>query len=361
MKINTIVVFSATALTLSGIMFLPKALSPQAPCPLATGNFDQEAGASNQITTCKVLEALSLVEEGRIVPLGKDYEAGMPIFPGRAFEFQQKMPPEVPSGEEDVPMPTGGPFGDNLLIFNDGLLAGMFNDENDAVLGTEIDQVGTQFDGPGHIGRAQKAGDPTKGKYYLNKPVQQVNATRAEPEGGLRALGVEHVKPLVTSGILVDLAPMGTSDCAGQPCWDAGEEITLADVEAALVFQGLNLDDVESGDAVFFNTGWGHLWMVDNERFNSGQPGIGLEVAGWLVDREVVLVGSDNWAVEFSPSPPDVFPVHQVLITDNGIFLHENLTFEGLISEDVYEFMYMFMPVPIKGATGSPGSPLALF
>ena len=26
-----------------------------------------------------------------------------------------------------------------------------------------------------------------------------------------------------------------------------------------------------------FHTGWGSLWMKNNDRFNSGEPGIGLE------------------------------------------------------------------------------------
>jgi len=170
------------------------------------------------------------------------------------------------------------------------------------------------------------------------------------------------VKPLVTRGILVDVAPLGGSVCAGQPCWDAGEEVMLADIEAMLLSQGMSLDDVRSGDAFFINTGWGRLWMVDNERFTAGTPGIGVEIASWLADHGVVLVGSDTWPVEVFPRDDTlVFPVHQLLIADNGIFLHENLTFEELISESVYEFMYVYMPVPITGATGSPGSPLALF
>ena len=36
--------------------------------------------------------------------------------------------------------PTGGPFGKNALIYHDELVT------------TEIGQIGTQFDGPGHIG-----------------------------------------------------------------------------------------------------------------------------------------------------------------------------------------------------------------
>ena len=112
----------------------------------------------------------------------------------------------------------------------------------------------------------------------------------------------------------------------------------------------------------FFNTGWGSLWKVDNERFNQGAPGIGLEVANWLIEKQVILAGADTWPVEVVPNPdPNLsFPVHGELIAKNGIFLHENLNLSGLIENEVYQFAYIFVRVPIAGATGSPGSPIAV-
>ena len=58
--------------------------------------------------------------------------------------------------------------------------------------------------------------------------------------------------------------------------------------------------------------------------------------------------------------PNVAFPVHAELITKHGIFIHENLDFDGLIEDEVYEFAYIFVRVPFKGATGSPGSPIAV-
>jgi kynurenine formamidase len=81
-----------------------------------------------------------------------------------------------------------------------------------------------------------------------------------------------------------------------------------------------------------------------------------------VVDKQVSLVGSDTWATEVVPNPnPDiVFAVHNELITKNGIFNHENLDFSSLIGDGVYEFVYVFAPLRIKGATGSPGRPIAI-
>jgi hypothetical protein len=318
-------------------------------CQLATGDFDAEAAASNQITTCIVRNALKIAKKGHIVRLGRDYVMEMPLRPNRFFELEQDMPLDIPAGEENDPRPWFGPAGLNHLI------------ANQVILNTQIGQVGTQFDGPGHIGRADD-NDPRFGSYHLGLTVEEVNATPKNPEGGLQRLGIERIKPIVARGILVDLAPFGESNCTGHPCWNAGEEITLADVEMALAAQKMRLKDIKSGDVVLLNTGWGRLWNVDNARFNSGAPGIGLEVANWLVDRSVVVVGSDTWPVEVVPRLDALaFPVHARLIVDAGIFLHEILMLDELIEAGVYEFAYIFIPVPISGAAGSPGSPIALY
>ena len=72
---------------------------------------------------------------------------------------------------------------------------------------------------------------------------------------------------------------------------DAGEEITVADLRARMQKQNMKEADIKEGDAVFFNTGWGKLWMKNNDKFNSGEPGIGLEVAKWVVDKGACLTG----------------------------------------------------------------------
>ena len=48
------------------------------------------------------------------------------------------------------------------------------------------------------------------------------------------------------------------------------------------------------------------------------------------------------------------------MIIQNGIYLLENLNLEGLASDNVREFAFLFAPVPFKGAAGSPGNPIAI-
>jgi kynurenine formamidase len=102
--------------------------------------------------------------------------------------------------------------------------------------------------------------------------------------------------------------------------------------------------------------------MKDNPKYIQSCPGIGVGAAQFLAGEEVTVVGSDNWGVEVSPNPNASLaaPVHQLLLARNGIYLHENLNTAELARDNVYEFAYIYVPVAMKGATGSPGSPIAI-
>jgi len=243
------------------------------------------------MTPEKVVEAVKLIKTGKVYRLGRVYEAGMPLRGQRTYKLT------IPT------VPTGGPFGKNKLIFNDEFVT------------SEIGQVGTQFDGLGHIGvLVGNEGDQNAMRFYNGLSAAEITSPY-----GLKKLGIEKLKPIFTRGVLLDIAGY-----KGRML-DKGEEITIADVQGAMTKQGLT--DLKQGDAVLINTGWGTLWMKDNARFDSGAPGIGLEVAKWLVGKQIAYVGSDTWPVEVNPNPdPDVRGVvHQELTAKNGIFLHENL------------------------------------
>jgi hypothetical protein len=287
---------------------------------------DDQAGASNWITPAKVLDSAKMIKDGKIYRIGRVYDSAMPLYGKRTFNIRIT--------------PVAASFGTNKLIGHDEFVA------------TEIGQTGTQFDGLGHIGVQMGAdGDQREMRFYNGvTEYEMIDAY------GLKKLGIENCKPIFTRGHLFDIEAL-----KGRML-EAGEEIKLADVRSAMQKQNMKEEDIKEGDAFFFNTGWGKLWMKNNDKFNSGEPGIGLEVAKWVIDKVAVMTGADCWATEAVPNPDKnlIFPVHSELIAKNGIYNHENLDFTGLIADGKYQFLYIFSPAPIKGATGSNGGPIAV-
>ena len=115
------------------------------------------------------------------------------------------------------------------------------------------------------------------------------------------------------------------------------------------------------GDALLFRFGWARFW-TDPAKYGTDPPGIGREVARWVVERRASMVGGDQSQTEVGPNPDPsmAFPVHQELIMKNGIFNIVNLALDELARDRAWEFVFVFTPVRFKGATGSPGRPIAI-
>src|SRR5687767_15277862 len=156
---------------------------------------DDQRGAANHIAPAKVLEAKNLIVRGQTYQLGRVYESAMPLFGTRHFSLR------IPK--------VFGPTGSNQAVYHDEIVSG------------ELGQIGTQFDGLGHIGVGDLFYNGNRGSDF------------AKPEG-LSKLGVENVGPLVTRGVLVDVAAY-----KGRPMLDGGYEVTLADLEGALKRQNV--------------------------------------------------------------------------------------------------------------------------
>lgn len=291
--------------------------------PSPWGAQDQR-GACNRITPQKVLEAARLIKTGKIYPLGRVLQRGIPVF-GERLGAHIVIPGT----------PTGGPFGKHELFYHDELFVG------------EIGQAGSQFDGLGHIG--MRAGDG-KIRYYNGLTQEEVGGTY-----GLKKLGVEHMMPFFTRGILLDVLALKGGDRLA-----IDYVITVDDIMQTLRRQ--NIKEPGEGDAVIFHTGHGKLWMKDNAQFNKGCPGPGITAGKWLAEKKVAVLGSDTWPVEAVPGEnPDLpFGCHTIWITMNGIYINENLDTEALARDRVYEFAWSFNPLPLKGATGSPGNSVAI-
>ena len=84
--------------------------------------------------------------------------------------------------------------------------------------------------------------------------------------------------------------------------------------------------------------------------------------ARYLVSKGIVAAGADTVAFDVVPfeNPKRAFEAHQILIVDNGIHIMENVKTEELAKDKVYEFLFVALPLPLKGGTASPIHPLAI-
>jgi kynurenine formamidase len=315
-QLTSLIVLIATGLTAGA-----RAQTPAGPewWPSKWGADDQR-GAANLITPATVLKAAALIEEGRIYELGRRYEVGMPLFGNRHFSLTIPGLPTV-----EVP-------GENAVVFNDELVS------------TELGQVGTQFDGLGHVGTA------IDGDYVFYNGLKLSEFGTAY---GLNKLGIENVGAIFTRGVLLDVVRYKGVERLGPEYI-----ITVEDIEGTLAMQGI---DILEGDAVLFNTGWGQLWMVDNDTYGATEPGPGITAIKWLAEKNILMTGADNSAMEASPGENPDRPIegHQWLLS-RGIYNIENLDLSALAADRVYEFAFIYSPMKLVGATGAPGNPIAV-
>ncbi len=299
--------------------------------PNAMWGAGDEAGSTNWYTKpAVVMRGASLIKTGKVFRLGHDYHSGMPMFGDRKFVLR------IPG------TPTGGPFGKNMIVYNDEFLA------------TEIGQAGTQFDGLGHIGvQIGENGDLENMRFYNGFSAAQMHNAY-----GLLKLGTEKLHPIMARGILIDLAA-----ARGVEAMKAGECASMADVKKALKMQGMEGFKFEGGDAILFRSGWEKHWE-NPKAYNAGQPGICMDVARWVAeDVKAGVTGGDSWAatdpVPYPNEPGCAFCVHAYLQARHGIVNQENLRLKQLADAKLYVFAYTYSPSPIRGSTGSHGSPLA--
>ncbi len=307
---------------------------------------EDTVGAANRLTPDIVLKHAALIKTGKYTTLGKVYSPDMPFFGSRGFKMT------IPG------LPTGGPFGEHQIVYNDELIT------------TELGQVGTQFDGPGHIGIRT-----SKGHFYYNGVMLEDEANAY----GLGRLGVEHVaqKGYVCRGVLLDATTLHGVDMLPIPKTNEKTDIGIVsddDIDAMIEKQGIA--PITEGDCVFLYTGWGNLWhprdwdSFDDEekqkriaQFNSGEPGFSASACSYLAERKIALTGADTWGTDALPGEDANLPFvcHAQLQTRHGIWNLENLDFTDLINDKVYEFLFVWAPLKLKGATGSPGNPIAIY
>jgi kynurenine formamidase len=279
---------------------------------------DDTLGAINELSAEKVVEAAKLVKTGKTYALGVETGPDTPAYVTRSFSLTT-----VAWGDG-----SGSTLGSNKATANDDWML--------AWLG-----VGTQIDGLGHFGIDHV--------YYNGNAVADFFA----PDG-LKKFGTHLLPPIVTRGLLLDIAGL-----KGVPFLKEGTPIHRSDIEAAAERQGVS---IQAADVVLFHTGWQRMATEDPKRFLAGEPGLTADAAEYLASRSVVAVGSDTWALDVLPGEREdvLYPVHQTLLAKNGIYILENIRTDELAADSAWEFLFVLGQPRFVGAVQMVINPVAL-
>ncbi|MGA2628772.1 MAG: cyclase family protein [Terriglobia bacterium] len=139
-------------------------------------------------------------------------------------------------------------------------------------------------------------------------------------------------------------------DCRGMKEGDYVSRGFIADWEA-------KHGTLEAGDIVTFNFGWSAHWGLrpNEKRYLTDWPGVSMEAAEYLIGKSVAAIGVDT----LSPDPPAALagkPIHPVVL-EKQVLIIENLTNLEQLPDF---FLFLALPLKIRGGSGSPIRAVAL-
>ncbi len=281
---------------------------------------DDERGALNLLTPDRVRAAAAAVTTGKVYSLGIPIQAtGVPLMDYRGTPMRLTLMNESDDGHFAVYGAADGTGAhEDILVF--------------------ASHTTSHMDALCHV-------------YEEHHHYNGVAASEMKTNTGAGRLGIEKVGGFAARGVLLDLPKL-----QGPQWLTPGAMITARDLEAAQSAQGVS---VEAGDVVLLRTGYLDFWFANAPDVPFEQPGIGLEAAAWLADRDVVAVGSDNAAVEVIPfDTNDFLAVHKELLVRRGIYMLEFLNLAELAADECYTGLLTVAPLKVTGATGSPINPV---
>ena len=168
---------------------------------------------------------------------------------------------------------------------------------------------------------------------------------------GVQEHSVDTVEPILRSGVLFDIARL-----MGVEALEEDFEVTPEHLAACGVVP-------PTGGLALIRTGWAQYWNEPKRYIFGGSgavvrgPGPTLAGAQWLSARGIFAAGSDTVSFERVPSQMEV---HVHLLVESGIHIIECLNLESLARDGVKEFLFVALPLKIRGGTGSPIRPVAL-
>jgi kynurenine formamidase len=295
---------------------------------------DDQIGTGNLLTAEAAQRGAAAVRTGRRFSLALDLAADGP----QVGQPPRRMNPFLTM---------------TTLNERDAHTPGMYAASDDLV--TMSTCAGTHIDGLSHV--------TYDGFMYNGFPAANVTVA-----AGATTCGVETLPPIVSRGVLLDIAALKGVD--GLDEVDPGYAITAADLDAAADRAGLTM---QTGDVVLVRTGeMRHLKAGDRQRYALGDrfrfPGLSVHSIEWFHAHDVAAVFADTYAFESFPPPSpdwsDTLAVHMLHIRDMGLIQGQNWDLEELAADCATdgrcEFLLVAAPEPITGATSAPVSPVAV-
>lgn len=275
-------------------------------------------GATNYLTPEGVVKAAKLIKRGKTYALGTVVSGDFPGYGERSFELRIQ-----PSGDG-----SGEPLGANKATWHETQTSGSQG-------------FGTHLDALGHFGIDHH--------YYNGRTSQEIYGPL-----GLQTLGIDGVPPIVTRGILLDMAAYHGEDVV-----PLGTAFNKEEIVGACARQEVTL---EEGDVVLFHTGWLAKAYTDPEGFLEGAPGLGKEGADYLANLGIVAIGADTWSLEVVPweNEKEFAPIHGHLLSQHGIHILENVDTSALAADKVHQFFFTLGAPRLKGAGEAMCNPIAI-
>jgi kynurenine formamidase len=205
-------------------------------------------------------------------------------------------------------------------------------------------QAATHWDALAHVGY--------EGLLYNDTPDTVVT------DAGAARLGIEQYGPIVTRGVLLDIARLLGVEHFDDSYAITGDDLSTAERQAGVY--------VESGDILLVRTGqmeW--LRRGDRERFSDPSPGLGVGAIEYLHDKEVAAVATDTLVFEVWPpeDPAVLLPVHMIDLRDLGLVQGQLWALDELAADcaadGVHEFLLAATPLPLTHGLGGPVAPTA--
>jgi kynurenine formamidase len=290
----------------------------------------QPAAEAAAPTPQHILAGAALIREGRMFRLARERFPKMPLFAGHpTFEVVSYR---TPQGSRATGEHHWGPPNEACLGYMSEL-----------VIGTT--HTGAHIDAHAHM----TVGDDDH---------WHGGSARSDlGDFGPIAGDATEIPPLWRRGVLYDVPAH-----RGVQALPAGDPVTADELLAIEAHTGVSAG---AGEVALVRTGYLSGWPDPDRLAASRGAGPDISAARLLLERGVAATGSDTETYEVQPAPDrgdpaNPQPVHTLLLIEHGVYLLESLDLEALSAAGVREFLFVALPLAIRGATGSMVDPIAI-